>query len=50
MVPKKGVEPLRAYAHRFLRPTCMPFHHFGIILLTQPILYSKITEVKLFNS
>ena len=28
-MPKKGVEPLQGCPYRFLRPTCMPFHHFG---------------------
>ena len=33
LVLEKGVEPLRSCPHRFLRPTCMPFHHFGEILV-----------------
>ena len=29
MVPKVGVEPTRAKAQRFLRPSRLPFRHFG---------------------
>src|SRR3990167_1538725 len=29
LVPKEGVEPSCPQGHRFLRPTCLPFHHFG---------------------
>ncbi len=29
LVPKVGVEPTRAKAQRFLRPSRLPFRHFG---------------------
>jgi hypothetical protein len=31
MVLEEGVEPSQAYAYRFLRPTCMPFHHSSVV-------------------
>lgn len=29
IVPREGLEPSRACAQRFLRPSCLPFHHPG---------------------
>ena len=30
-MPKEGVEPTRAFAQRFLRPSRLPFRHFGML-------------------
>lgn len=32
-VGKVGVEPTRSFPHRFLRPTCIPFHHLPLFLV-----------------
>ncbi len=31
LVPKTGLEPVRGYPQRFLRPQRLPFRHSGVI-------------------
>lgn len=42
MVPKAGLEPAHGCPYWILSPARLPFHHFGIILLTILILSYKI--------
>ena len=31
LVPEAGLEPALPYSKRFLRPSCLPFHHSGLL-------------------
>ena len=44
VVPKVGVEPTQGCPQRFLRPSRLPFRHFGL----SPILYLKCVECHLY--
>lgn len=35
-MPKGGLEPPFPYGNRFLKPTRMPFRHFGSLALDRP--------------
>ena len=40
LVPEIGLEPIRSCPRGILSPLCLPFHHFGILIVT---LYKKCT-------
>ena len=46
LVPKVGVEPTWSCPQRFLRPSRLPFRHFGI---TQSIISERAYKVKRAN-
>ena len=56
MVPKVGVEPTRGRPQRFLRPSRLPFRHFGVaghiiaesrakVKLIRPLFRARATSV-----
>ena len=42
LVPKEGVEPTRAFAQRFLRPSRLPFRHFGMVALQEARTFAQL--------
>ena len=46
MVPKVGVEPTRVLPQRFLRPSRLPFRHFGFWTPGLPFRLHPLCDIR----
>ena len=46
MVPKVGVEPTRVLPQRFLRPSRLPFRHFGFWTSGLPFRLHPLCDIR----